>query len=121
MQQRKNILINNSVKKADEALNRTYYSIFYSVLGLGYYSDFITSKHNQLKGWFNKKFIHEGKIFSPLMMQIYQKSYNERQEADYQIINSKEIDAEEVKKSLNDADYFINTIQKYLNEHFLNK
>ncbi len=39
------------------ALNRIYYAIFYSVVALGYRDNFITSKHKQLMGWFNKKFI----------------------------------------------------------------
>ena len=47
------ILINN--RDIDAAFNRIYYSIFYSVLARGYKNNFISSKHRQLMGWFNKK------------------------------------------------------------------
>ena len=40
------------------ALNRIYYSIFYSVAALAYKSGFTTSSHSQLMGWFNKKFLN---------------------------------------------------------------
>ncbi|MEI7812430.1 MAG: HEPN domain-containing protein [Ignavibacteria bacterium] len=74
MDEFKTILINNCINKSREAvedaefnfnneristaLNRIYYSVFYSVLALAYKDDFITSKHLQLKGWFNKKYIY---------------------------------------------------------------
>ncbi len=83
----KNILIKLSIEKAlqalvsaednlknkqlETALNRNYYAIFYSVLALGYKFDFVTSKHSQLMGWFNKKFIHEDGIFNDRMLKIY--------------------------------------------------
>ena len=54
------LLIEN--KKYPTALNRIYYGIFYSLLALGLKYKFETSKHQQLIGWFNKEFIHSGKI-----------------------------------------------------------
>lgn len=81
MKQHKDILVKLSFEKADEALrsaklnidnnlltaaqNRIYYALFYSVLALGYSNGFVTGKHGQLLGWFNKVFIHE-KRFSLL-------------------------------------------------------
>ena len=40
------------------AVNRIYYSMFYSLLALGLKYEFETSKHAQLIGWFNKTFIN---------------------------------------------------------------
>lgn len=100
MKQHKDILINNAFKKGDEALvsaklnidnnlytaaqNRIYYAIFYAVMALGYDRDFITSKHSQLLGWFNKNFIYETKIFGEDMFKIYKESYENRTKSDYQ-------------------------------------
>ena len=47
------------------ALNRQYYAIFYAAMALGHRNGFVTGKHMQLLGWFNKKFVHEEKICSP--------------------------------------------------------
>ena len=94
MEEHSEILIKNCLLKSQEALNdarfnyendrfavslnRIYYSIFYSVMALGYKDNFITSKHKQLMGWFNKKYIHDEKAFDERLMMIYQKSYNKR-------------------------------------------
>ena len=40
------------------AVNRIYYSMFYSLLALGLKYELETSKHAQLIGWFNKTFIN---------------------------------------------------------------
>jgi len=37
--------INNN--DIDNTINRIYYSIFYSIMALGYKHDFVTSKHGQ--------------------------------------------------------------------------
>jgi uncharacterized protein (UPF0332 family) len=110
----KNVQINNSILKSKEALedaifsfnnnrfsmclNRIYYAIFYSVLALAFKNDFVTSKHLQLKGWFNKKFIYDEKIFDEQMLKIYQKAYNDRQESDYEMTKPAEVDMESIKK-----------------------
>ena len=101
MEQNKKFFIENYLKKSKEALidteinlkndrlnnaqNRIYYAIFYSVVALGYCENFITSKHKQLMGWFNKKFIYENKIFNTNMYKIYKEAYENRQESDYSI------------------------------------
>ena len=40
--------------RLNNAENRIYYAIFYSVSALAIMSDYTTSKHFQLMGWFNK-------------------------------------------------------------------
>lgn len=64
------------------SINRIYYSMFYSLLALGLKYEFETSKHAQLIGWFNKKFIHEGLIDSKYG-KIINKAFNRRTKGDY--------------------------------------
>lgn len=52
------LLIDNDRLRA--AINRIYYGMFYSLLALGIAYEFETSKHQQLIGWFNMNFVHEG-------------------------------------------------------------
>jgi len=54
------LLIENHRLRA--AVNRIYYGMFYALLALALAYKFESSKHTQLIGWFNKNFIHEGKI-----------------------------------------------------------
>ena len=79
MMQHKDVLIKIALEKADESIksaessieneflstaqNRIYYAIFYSVIALGYFYDFSSSKHSPYLSWFNKKFIYTDKIF----------------------------------------------------------
>ncbi|HKZ37383.1 MAG TPA: HEPN domain-containing protein [Chryseolinea sp.] len=97
-------------------LNRIYYSIFYSVMALGYKENFITSKHKRLMGWFNKIYIHENNIFDERLMKIYQKSFNDRQEADYTVSDTSNLSRDEIELALNDAELFNNEIKKYLDK-----
>ena len=53
-------LIENN--KLTLAVNRIYYGIFYILSALSLKHKFITSKHSQLLGWFNKTFVKEGII-----------------------------------------------------------
>ncbi len=69
--------------KLNLAANRIYYAGFYVVSALAVKENFSTSKHAQLLGWFNKNYVKTGKV-SQELGQIYQISYRERQEADYE-------------------------------------
>lgn len=70
-------------KKYKTAINRIYYGMFYALLALGLKYGFETSKHSQLLGWFNNKFIRTGRI-DINMGKIINKSYSLRQESDYE-------------------------------------
>lgn len=74
------LLIKNN--RLRSAINRIYYGMFYSLLALGLAHDFETSKHSQLIGWFNKNFIHSGKINSKYG-KIINKAFNRRTKGDY--------------------------------------
>ena len=98
---------NNNLETAQ---NRIYYALFYIVTALAYKHDFITSKHNQLKGWFNKKFIYEDKVFEPEMIEIYNELYQFRQKSDYDLGYTPDI--ETVQESLVDVTEFVEKVKK---------
>jgi uncharacterized protein (UPF0332 family) len=94
------------------ALNRIYYAIFYSVVALGYLENFITSKHKQLMGWFNRKFIHEEKIFDQSLYDTYKEAFENRQESDYTIYSV--LDTEEIRINYENAVVFVKKISEYI-------
>lgn len=120
-------LIQNWVNKAEEALedaqinldnnrltnaqNRIYYSLFYSVMALGYSKDFITSKHSELRGWFNKEFVKTG-IFPKEIAKTYNNSFESRMKSDYTIVYQPE--ETELKKLLFESRKFIQIIKTYI-------
>lgn len=98
---------NNNLETAQ---NRIYYALFYIVTALAYKNDFITSKHSQLKGWFNKKFIYEDKVFEPEMIEIYNELYQFRQKSDYDLGYIPDI--ETVQDSLVEVTEFVKKVKK---------
>ncbi|OFX35115.1 MAG: hypothetical protein A2X08_04910 [Bacteroidetes bacterium GWA2_32_17] len=103
-------LINNDKFRA--AVNRIYYGMFYMMLALGLKYKFETSKHLQLIGWFNKQFIHAGKIdvkFGRMMKD----AFKERQKSDYEILVS--YTKEQVIEMLIDMKAFITEVEKFIN------
>ncbi|MFA7658133.1 MAG: HEPN domain-containing protein [Candidatus Gastranaerophilaceae bacterium] len=128
MEQHKQLFINNFWEKSKLALiearknidtdslmsaqNRIYYSIFYSVVSLGYVEGFTTSKHSTLMGWFNKVFIHQNKIFDKKLFKIYENSFANRMDSDYSYCT--EFDKEEIESNYEDAKFFINEVEIYL-------
>lgn len=128
MEQHKEILIKNSIEKANIALsnaesniesdklldaqNRAYYSVFYIVLALAYMDDFATGKHHQLMGWFNKKYIHENKIFNKEFSKIFQRLLINRQKFDYDV--SEFPTKEQSLEDLESAKFFVEEVKKYI-------
>lgn len=122
------LLVSRALEKSDEAMqtaklnldndllssaqNRIYYGIFYVVNALAYKYGFITSKHGQLLSWFNKKFIHEDKVFDKELFKIYKYNFDNRQKSDYDFIYQPV--KEDVELSYQDGMYFIDVIKKYL-------
>ncbi|NLF83616.1 MAG: HEPN domain-containing protein [Candidatus Gastranaerophilales bacterium] len=128
MKQHKDILVKLSFEKADEALrsaklnidnnlltaaqNRIYYALFYSVLALGYSNGFVTGKHGQLLGWFNKVFIHEKKVFSSELFALYKEAFENRTKSDYQFTWKPKKD--ELLVDLEQASNFVQQIKDYI-------
>ena len=100
-------IINNNL---ENALNRIYYAIFYVVMALAQKENFNTSKHANLMGWFNKKFVFEDKIFDPKLFEIYKDTFEYRQDSDYDAMYKPNL--EEVKTLLADAKVFVATVRK---------
>jgi len=96
----------------DTALNRLYYAVFYSVLALAYKHDFATSKHATLMGWFNKKFVHEEKIFEATLYDTYEDAFEYRQRSDYNMFFTPE--KETVERLLQRVREFVATVTEKL-------
>jgi uncharacterized protein (UPF0332 family) len=76
---------------------------------LGYLNDFVTSKHSQLMGWFNKVHIHEKKTFPPKLFTIYKNAYINRMKFDYMVYETPNV--EDILADLADIQLFIGTIK----------
>ncbi|OGH99886.1 MAG: hypothetical protein A2Y25_09775 [Candidatus Melainabacteria bacterium GWF2_37_15] len=124
----KTILIKNWLYKSDQALketlinienncmlsaqNRLYYTIFYAVSALAQSKGFITSKHRQLLGWFNKEYVKTG-IIPKEKSGVYLEAFEFRQKSDYTI--EFEPDKEKLEKMTEEAQIFIKEIKDLLN------
>lgn len=96
------------------AINRIYYSMFYSLLALGLKYEFETSKHAQLIGWFNKSFINEGLIDSKYG-KIVNKAFNRRTKGDYD--SYIEFDIDTVKEMYEEMIDFNKAIEQFINQN----
>jgi uncharacterized protein (UPF0332 family) len=103
------LLIDNDRLRA--AVNRIYYGMFYSLLALGLAYEFETSKHQQLMGWFNKNFVHEGLIDSKFG-KIINKASNRRAKGDYE--SYVEFDKEVILEMFDEMKEFISEIERFL-------
>ncbi|CAN2042493.1 HEPN domain-containing protein [Candidatus Magnetomoraceae bacterium gMMP-15] len=93
------------------AMNRIYYAMFYAVQALLITKNASFSKHGQIKGYFNKEFIHKG-TFSVHFGKIYNKAFEYRQKFDYVDFEIPSINM--VKEFVKHAKDFIQEIQLYL-------
>jgi uncharacterized protein (UPF0332 family) len=105
------LLIDNDRLRA--AVNRIYYGMFYSLLALGFEYGFETSKHQQLLGWFNKSFIHEG-LIDPKFGKIINKASNRRTQGDYE--SHVEFDKDVILEMFGEMEEFIFEIERFLNK-----
>ena len=96
------------------AVNRIYYGMYYIVSALALKYHFKTSKHHQLIGWFNKEFIAKG-IIDPVLGQILRNSFQSRTKGDYDAFIT--FEKEEVKSMLKDMEYFIESLEDFINNH----
>lgn len=103
------LLITN--KKLRGAVNRIYYSIFYSLSALALKHQVKLSKHSKLLGWFNKTFIKE-KTIDVKYGKILRQAFESRTESDYRIFT--EFTREELSSMLADAKDFIDKMKEML-------
>jgi len=93
------------------SMNRIYYSMFYMLQALSLKYQFESSKHSQLLGWFNKTFIHTGKI-DVKFSKIITKGYNLRTKGDYATIY--DLDKQELLQMFGEMTEFIQEIERFL-------
>ena len=70
--------INIETNCLQSSLNSLYYAIFYAISALAKSKSFITSKHSQLLGWFNKEYVKTG-LFPKEIAKIYAETFEFRQ------------------------------------------
>lgn len=95
------------------AINRIYYGMFYSLLTLGLAHQSETSKHAQLIGWFNKKFINGG-ILNEKYGKIINRAFNHRTKGDYD--SFVEFDQEIVLAMFEEMQEFISAIEDFFKD-----
>ncbi|MEA1912860.1 MAG: HEPN domain-containing protein [candidate division WOR-3 bacterium] len=95
----------------DLAINRIYYGIFYMLSALALKYQFSTSKHHQLIGWFNKKFIKEG-LIDKKYGSIIHKAYDKRTKGDYD--DFVEFSKEEVSELFKNMKEFLFSIEELI-------
>ena len=105
-------LLNSSIKL-------TYQAVFYSVCALAMMHSFKTSCHFQMMGWFNKKFVHEEKVFDKKLSKIYGDVFMLKQKSEYE--PKYPADASRAKELLADAMVFIETVRTVINDEQLSK
>lgn len=127
MQQHNIILAQIAVEKSDTALkssynnldddlttaqNRAYYAVFYIVSSLAYLDDFINKSHHYLMGQFNKRYIHENKIFDKSLIKIYSELIRNREKSDYSF--TYKLSKERVLNDIEKAKTFIDDVKPYV-------
>ena len=113
---------NESVKAAQllfenklftSAMNRIYYSMFYSVQALLVLNEKAFSKHGQVKGYFNKGFIKSG-IFTKEFGKLFNTVFEYRQKFDYVDLLLPE--EELISDYIGEARKFVDQISSFLND-----
>ena len=94
----------------DSALNRLYYAVFHTVTALSRKHDFVTNKHLKLLDWFNKKFIHDEKVFDMELLRIYTDAMQHKQKSEYDVMYKP--CREQVVELYERAKIFIETVRK---------
>ena len=95
------------------AMNRIYYSMFYSVQALLALDEKAFSKHGQVKGYFNKEFIKSG-IFPKEFGKLFNVVFEYRQKFDY--IDLLIPEGELISDYLGEAQGFIDKISSFLSD-----
>jgi len=93
------------------AMNRIYYSMFYSVQALLILKEKAFSSHSQVKGYFNKEFIKSG-IFPKEFGKLFNTVFEYRQKFDYVdlIVPEEEL----ISDYITESKRFIDKISIYL-------
>lgn len=127
MQPEEKELVLKSLEKSEQALlsatsiveedpvcaqNRVYYAAFYAVLALAYLNNIKSSKHSELMGWFNKKYIYQEKLFDKEFSKVYTRLFSNRKKYDYDVMAFP--DKQSTLKDIEAARLFVEKIKAYI-------
>lgn len=93
------------------AANRSYYSIFHSIRSLLALEGVDFSKHSGVMAYFQKNYVKSG-IFGKEYSKILTEAFEVRSESDYDDYYM--ISKEEVEEQIQNAQFFLNGIVKYV-------
>jgi uncharacterized protein (UPF0332 family) len=94
------------------AVTRIYYGIFYCLSAIALKYGFKSSKHLQLIGWFNQKFVKTG-LVDIKYGRILRDAFKNRSDGDY--VPYTTFDINDVKKMEEEMKDFINTLTSFIN------
>lgn len=103
------ILLEN--RKFEDSINRAYYSMYHSTMGLLQTVNVSLKTHKGLIGEFGKKFVKTGKI-DRRYSEILSYAENLRESADYGI--ESEIEQGDAEKTVDNAEDFLEMAKKHL-------
>lgn len=95
------------------AINRSYYAMFYAVLGLAIFKGEILSKHTHAISFFDKEFVKTGEFPKEFSRSLHY-WFDERQSSDYGEIT--DIEQSEAQASIDAASRFVEAVSVYLSE-----
>ncbi len=99
----------------DSAASLAYYAVFHAIQALLLTKGFAFSKHAQVKGAFNKEFIHTG-IFPKNFTKIVESLFKDRHIGDYEY--GEHIDKEKARKDILDSKVMVKAIAGYLKKTY---
>jgi uncharacterized protein (UPF0332 family) len=98
------------------AVNRVYYAMHHALYALGLKNSFITGRHGQLIGWFNRVYVKSG-IVEAGYSRIITRAFEKRMDSDYD--NYTVFSSEEVDSMLKDCRNFINCIEELIKQDMI--
>lgn len=98
------------------AVNRSYYSIFHAIRSILALEGIDFSKHAGVMTYFQKNYVKQG-IFEKEYSKILTEAFDIRSDSDYD--DYFVISKEEVEKQVQNAHFFLEGIEKYINSQLL--
>jgi len=100
-------------QRYEAALNRSYYSMFHCIQALLSTINVVTKSHSGAHNAFHKEFI-QTQLFSKHLGLALKRTFEKRQFGDYEY---DEVQYEDAKESVEDAQNFLNATTQYLKEN----
>lgn len=97
------------------SINRSYYSMFYSMICLAYSIGIETSKHAHVISTFDKEFVKSGKFTKENSKWVHE-AFKKRQESDY--LDFKEVNLDEAEKIYFNAERFLSLVINYFHDTY---